>query len=260
LRSKSLRSALRMPTRNRSQKSVRFADVIGLNLVQQSYYEKDDTEDLKNVFIVFSIKSTDSTFKFKFKALNKASVRSMTSALVPLNFSNRSQAEISNIIQTQRVSLDSVNFIGMNITGTIDVLNVTMDKRVYVRYTFDAWKTSIDSQAKYSKAIGEDGAIDAFNFLIVLPPTASCEFCIHYNVNGESYWDNNDEKNYIVQVIANKTKKNEESFYCRHSFTILLALLCEKIIFFIRRREEMREKESGLNLVPLVFLHFLLKH
>lgn len=54
----------------------------------------------------------------------------MTSALVPLNFSNRSQAEISNIIQTQRVSLDSVNFIGMNITGTIDVLNVTMDKRV----------------------------------------------------------------------------------------------------------------------------------
>lgn len=47
MRSKSLRSALRMPTRNRSQKSVRFADVIGLNLVQQSYYEKDDTEDLK---------------------------------------------------------------------------------------------------------------------------------------------------------------------------------------------------------------------
>ncbi|VDN56406.1 unnamed protein product [Dracunculus medinensis] len=47
VRSKSLRSALRMPTRNRSQKSVRFADVIGLNLVQQSYYEKDDMEDLK---------------------------------------------------------------------------------------------------------------------------------------------------------------------------------------------------------------------
>jgi hypothetical protein len=99
-----------------------------------------------------------------------------------------------------------------NLVGVIAVANMGYQKWVVARFTLDYWKTTSEVVAEYNNDIrrkqANDG-FDRFNFNIKLSDQANLEtktllICVRYNVNGQEYWDNNNNMNYQVDFI----KKN----------------------------------------------------
>lgn len=194
-RTKSLRSALRSPAHVGKRKSVRFADSLGLDLEQKTYFDTDDYRD--NELCNFA-----SPFTF---SESKSNLHRTTVTLEPVNIQHRSEAEISALTQSQYVCLSSINISDTNLSGSVYVLNVACDKQICVRYTIDGWSSFSETRAIFTRSVGSDGAIDAFSFFLALPYDipigATCEFCIRYTVNNNSYWDNNGGQNYKLQCV-----------------------------------------------------------
>ncbi|KAI5843241.1 putative phosphatase regulatory subunit-domain-containing protein [Tricharina praecox] len=93
-----------------------------------------------------------------------------------------------------------------NLIGTVAVSNLSFQKHVVARFTFDYWQTVSEVSADYSSDVRrrerEDG-IDRFIFKIKLAEQANLEkkilfFCIRYVANGQEHWDNNGGVNFQV--------------------------------------------------------------
>lgn len=91
--------------------------------------------------------------------------------------------------------------------GTVKVKNVSFEKEVIVRVTWDNWKSQQDIFCTYSEIYGPSSAYviyDTFSFKITLPPSSKkLEFCICFRANGQEFWDNNDKKNYTLSKRSN---------------------------------------------------------
>ncbi|VDD92844.1 unnamed protein product [Enterobius vermicularis] len=196
-RTKSLRSALKSPTHVGKQKTVRFADSLGLDLVQKTYFESDDVLDHE---FISPLTLTQNQERFQ-----------KVSCLKSMNIGNRSEGEISHLARTKCVCLSSISITDTNLSGIIHVLNLACDKQVCVRYTTDSWASFSETRAIFTRSVGSDGAVDSFSFFIALPNDipigATCEFCIRYSVNDTSYWDNNCGENYKLQCVGETREK-----------------------------------------------------
>ncbi|GEQ70054.1 hypothetical protein JCM33374_g3730 [Metschnikowia sp. JCM 33374] len=77
--------------------------------------------------------------------------------------------------------------------------NLAFEKSLSIKFTFNDWKSStISNSATYTKSFASVN-FDQFKFTIPLthlPSSISAQFCIMYVVNGYTFWDNNDSKNY----------------------------------------------------------------
>ncbi|CAL8382206.1 unnamed protein product [Arctogadus glacialis] len=75
-------------------------------------------------------------------------------------------------------------------------------KSVYLRYSLNNWITFMDSLAYYVPD-SSDGVTDKFSFKIITPTFleggGTLQFAIKYCVGGEEFWDNNVGKNYKVR-------------------------------------------------------------
>lgn len=105
------------------------------------------------------------------------------------------------------------------ITGSILVKNIYFSKKVLVRYTWNHWRTSSEVESMY---VGSGNSylpgsnMDIFRFMIdntvlangqyVSNKSNELEFCICYitrandDSSREEYWDNNNNKNYIIEM------------------------------------------------------------
>ncbi|EDO15872.1 hypothetical protein Kpol_1009p19 [Vanderwaltozyma polyspora DSM 70294] len=106
------------------------------------------------------------------------------------------------------------SFLYSFIVGRVLVKNIHFDKRVIVKYTFNHWKTSHDTQCMYisdAQAILPGTNMDIFKFIIdyndIKSNKGDLEFCIQYVTRNDEevieFWDNNDGKNYKVDIIMN---------------------------------------------------------
>ncbi|KAI9025800.1 putative phosphatase regulatory subunit-domain-containing protein [Phycomyces nitens] len=101
------------------------------------------------------------------------------------------------------------------IVGQVQVRNLAYHKTVWVRYTFDCWQTVENVQAVYREPVGgrdpNNSNYDIFTFTILLlnrlathPPAsnvlATLDFAVQYTVDGREVWDNNEGKNYSIQL------------------------------------------------------------
>lgn len=103
------------------------------------------------------------------------------------------------------VSLENVLLKGLKVAGTIKVKNITYEKKVVVRVTFDKWKTLEDVAACYvgSKCFSSKYDTFAFEFEVPnRPRVSSATFCVCYEANNQHYWDNNSGRNYEVSSAA----------------------------------------------------------
>ncbi|KAG0720610.1 Protein phosphatase 1 regulatory subunit 3C [Chionoecetes opilio] len=99
------------------------------------------------------------------------------------------------------------------ISGTVKVRNLSYNKTVKVRFTINSWTSYEDVEAVYVPSRGSaTGAsydiYDTFSFSIPLPvgPLADkIEFCVCFNSDFIEYWDNNNNKNYVVVSFRPKT-------------------------------------------------------
>lgn len=83
-------------------------------------------------------------------------------------------------------------------SGCIAVRNLGYQKNVTVHYT-DNGSTQHDVSTQYLKNDPENSDYDVWQFDL-FEPSSSLTFAIKYEVNGETYWDNNGGKNYTVSL------------------------------------------------------------
>lgn len=100
------------------------------------------------------------------------------------------------------------------IIGKVMVKNIFYDKRVTLRYTWNKWNTVNEVECLWlsnGDSVLPGTNMDVFHFLIddtnKIDTVGKLEFCIHYVTRNDherqEFWDNNDDKNYNVEVVMN---------------------------------------------------------
>ncbi|KAJ6500698.1 putative phosphatase regulatory subunit-domain-containing protein [Mycena sanguinolenta] len=105
---------------------------------------------------------------------------------------------------------------GSSVTGTVAVRNISFDKWVAVRFTFDEWQTTSEVTARYSHSL-PGGKVDVFSFSIRLNDLlARIEgkvmiLAVRYSSAGREMWDNNGGGNYraTFKRVRKETKKDQ---------------------------------------------------
>lgn len=79
--------------------------------------------------------------------------------------------------------------------GTVKVKNLSFHKEVFIRSSWDGWKTKTDTFCTYSQIVGASGAYviyDTFSFKLTLPPhSRNLEFCVCFKADDKEFWDSN---------------------------------------------------------------------
>ncbi|XP_065360678.1 protein phosphatase 1 regulatory subunit 3B-B isoform X2 [Calliphora vicina] len=108
-------------------------------------------------------------------------------------------------IESDYVSLENVIVKDEEsiVVGTVKVKNISFQKEVIVRVTWDDWKSQQDIFCTYNKAYGPATCahviFDTFSFKITLPPSSKrLEFCICFRADTQEFWDNNKGLNYTI--------------------------------------------------------------
>ncbi|XP_059387971.1 protein phosphatase 1 regulatory subunit 3C-B-like isoform X3 [Carassius carassius] len=115
--------------------------------------------------------------------------------------------DFRNRLKKSLVCLENCIIQERSLTGTVKVSNVSFEKMVNVRITFNSWKSYADIPCTYMNNVYGCEDVDTFSFSINLPsfvpPHEQVEFCISYKTNDTTYWDNNDGKNYKLGHAEN---------------------------------------------------------
>ncbi|XP_071948227.1 protein phosphatase 1 regulatory subunit 3B-like [Antedon mediterranea] len=116
----------------------------------------------------------------------------------------RKQLEHQNVCLENIVVKDS-----LIVMGTLKVKNISYEKKVFLRTTFDRWKSFTDFNATFVQSIGssihssESDKFDTFSFQFNVPTNQRIErfeFCVCYKCESGEFWDNNDGLNYRVKA------------------------------------------------------------
>eukprot|EP00794_Sanderia_malayensis_P017718 gene17718-19489_t len=114
------------------------------------------------------------------------------------------------------IMLKDLNIEGRSVNGVVAVKKSEAATEVNIRYTFNAWTTFSNAEAK--KIDAEDDACDLFSFSMSVPMEHSVEFAVSCTTtSGTQVWDSNDGTNYKVnsttsgQLVAN-FKSAEDAF------------------------------------------------
>lgn len=185
------KSGLRTPNSPKPRKNVSFADQLGKTLVTIKVL--GDTP----------IK-TPITY---YKSVNKYYEDDSQGPQLKLNFEQPAAQYVTfhERLLKDFVSLENVLLKGLKVAGTIKVKNITFEKKVTVRVTFDKWKTSDDVIANYVESTCSSSNYDTFAFEFQVPDrprVSSATFCVCYEANNQHYWDNNSGRNYEVSSAA----------------------------------------------------------
>ncbi|XP_019949573.1 protein phosphatase 1 regulatory subunit 3C-B-like isoform X1 [Paralichthys olivaceus] len=106
------------------------------------------------------------------------------------------------------VTLDNCSVTEQALQGTVRVRNLSFQKDVRVRITFDSWQSYKDMSCTYVQKRFGGPQTDIFEFDIAIPKVLDAkrkiEFCLHYLPGGQSkpFWDNNDGQNYSIAVCV----------------------------------------------------------
>ncbi|KAJ0002156.1 hypothetical protein NQD34_001952, partial [Periophthalmus magnuspinnatus] len=189
-------SRSRSPT---SQKKVRFADSLGLELISVRHFNDSDEPDVPERIFAKLPKGT-----MHLNHLDTKFPRPVTHAMfMELEFTNPSTLPgFEQRVREVKVLLESVEADEFSLSGFVRVLNLAFEKSVSLRYSINNWISFMDSLASYVPN-SSDGATDKFCFKIVMPTYldngGTLQFAIKYCVGGQEYWDNNNGNNYKVR-------------------------------------------------------------
>lgn len=116
--------------------------------------------------------------------------------------------DLRNRLKAQQVCLETCSVQDRLLSGTVQVRNLSFDKSVSVRITFDSWCSFQDVPCLYLNNIYGCPDIDTFSFSVSVPellqPSDTVEFCIQYQTQDHTFWDNNQGNNYgLVAVDPN---------------------------------------------------------
>ena len=87
---------------------------------------------------------------------------------------------------------------------TVKLHNYAYQKNVFIRYTLNGWRTYTDVPMSYDST-NSDGTETWKGTIRRSPETSNFQYCVCYEVNGQTYWANNfgENYNYEYRVIHN---------------------------------------------------------
>ncbi|RVE74556.1 hypothetical protein OJAV_G00023730 [Oryzias javanicus] len=184
----------RSPT---SQKKVRFADSLGLELISVKHFNDGDDPEVPERILAKLPKGNLHCLDTKFPRAPSQSV------FMELQFTNPGTLPgFEQKVREVKVLLESVEADEFSLSGFVRVLNMAFEKSVSLRYSLNNWITFMDSLATYVPN-SSDGVTDKFCFKIVMPTYldngGALQFAIKYCVGGREFWDNNHGNNYKVR-------------------------------------------------------------
>lgn len=105
--------------------------------------------------------------------------------------------------------------------GFVFVQNISFQKQIIVKLTYDNWKSFIEidnsnyisSNHLFNYSSKNSITYDKFSFIIKLDLLSTysknldIKFCIEYITNGTSYWDNNNTRDYSVKLIKQRPQQ-----------------------------------------------------
>ncbi|XP_068609397.1 protein phosphatase 1 regulatory subunit 3B [Brachionichthys hirsutus] len=191
----------------KTKKRVTFADHKGMSLTKVKIFsEFSDPIDIPlNIQELFGSALTLSTEEDK----------------LVLDFTQPSSdyLRFRQSLETNLVCLEHCVLKEKALAGTVKVKNVSYEKSVKLRVTFDSWKSYTEVNCLYVKDTYPGSCNDTFSFQVSLPdeprPFESIEFAVCYEVAGCEYWDSNHGGNY--RVVWSSVKRNQPGPYSRHT-------------------------------------------
>ncbi|MBN3304400.1 PR3CB phosphatase, partial [Amia calva] len=201
--------------KTKSKKRVVFADSKGLSLTAIhvfSEFEEDHISELQ--FDLTDLE--DATGGLKVSKDRNLVLDFCQPAADYLDFRNR--------LKKNFVCLENCSLQERLLAGTVKVKNTSFEKSVQIRITFDTWKSYTDVECVFMNNVYGCSETDTFSFVIDLPdfvpPHERVEFCISFKTQDQTFWDNNDEKNYrlvhtelkchgvqVPPILQNKTSE-----------------------------------------------------
>ncbi|NXE58710.1 PPR3C phosphatase, partial [Calcarius ornatus] len=181
------------PSAARAKKRVVFADSKGLSLtVIHTFSEFQEPPVWDLPFDLLGIEDITSDLK----------LHEEKNLILGFPQPSADYLDFRNRLQTNLVCLETCTLQEKVLSGTVKVKNVSFEKKVQVRITFDTWKTYKDVECAYMNNVYSDFENDTFSFAIDFPPAISSEekieFCISYQSGGRTFWDNNEGQNYKI--------------------------------------------------------------
>ncbi len=105
----------------------------------------------------------------------------------------------SDLLGEANVSAQRLRFGNNGYYLQVAVKNLAYNKIVKVRYTEDNWATYKDVDLQYKSAItGTNSELWDVTLNLDNASRDNFEFCVYYQVNGQTYWDNNFGSNYDI--------------------------------------------------------------
>ena len=110
----------------------------------------------------------------------------------------------TNIVERvyrRQIALERLFVRASAVYGTIRVDNWTFHKRVFVKSTTDGWKTTSTIDAYHSMYHPKTNT-DSFQFKLTLASRDSVvvTFALCLAANGREYWDNNESRDYRLEL------------------------------------------------------------
>uniref|UniRef100_A0A8C4R527 CBM21 domain-containing protein n=1 Tax=Eptatretus burgeri TaxID=7764 RepID=A0A8C4R527_EPTBU len=197
------------------RKSVVFADTQGLPLINIRYYREAD--DPCPDLLQFEMLHLDESFVPSLKSSSASDSDSEANvgdcfelaSVLPLACSGASSHHLSE----NCVCLETCTIQSGYLWGRVAVSNISFEKRVFARVSFDGWASFIDVEAYYRSSHSATSKIDIFEFFMILgdkwclpplkrkegaTPCLRIEFCLCYESQGVTHWDNNNGRNYML--------------------------------------------------------------
>ena len=181
--------------KTRARKTVRFADDMGLTLVQIRHYVISDEDGFKWACSVTSPFDDDNVWEDEIKKSQTPLVIGFSQPGVEADFPLR--------VKQQSVCLENciTDNNARTITGVVRVANKGFSKRVTARVSTNNWVTFEDTEARYVPN-SSDGLTDRFLLTITVPwfmaKGGRVDFALRYICGDQTYWDNNRDKNYTI--------------------------------------------------------------
>ncbi|XP_042331503.1 protein phosphatase 1 regulatory subunit 3C-B-like [Sceloporus undulatus] len=181
--------------RSKKKKRVVFADMKGFSLTAVRIFSKieEDLCDLQQAL------SHLTNFRNKLRGSRPEPRKYMLDFPQP----SADYMAFRSRLQSGFVCLENCLIQEKSISGTVKVINISYEKEVYIRITFDSWRRFCDIGCQYMPNTYGYTDTDTFSFEVPLPkgpaPCDTIEFCISFHCGQKVYWDNNHGKNYIIR-------------------------------------------------------------
>ncbi|KAM3913462.1 protein phosphatase 1 regulatory subunit 3C [Leptodactylus fuscus] len=208
-------------SKSRAKKKVVFADSKGLSLTSVHVFSEFKDEPVTDLqFDLIDLEDITASLK----------LHEEKNLILGFTQPSADYLQFRNKIQKNFVSLENCSLQERSIAGTIKVKNLSYEKTVKVRITYNTWKTYTDIDCVYMNNVYGGTDSDTFSFAVDLPPNIpsheKIEFCISFESEGQVFWDNNDGLNYTIVraewksdgVQTNSLTKTDITSYKSQSF------------------------------------------